>query len=149
MPQKRSLIIFIIISLVLIGVGFSLGLGYGYKIKGEEVAKFISSKIIGAEEISARGEVTKISDRALTLTAEGETLAIPIKDEAEIFLQVVSEEKLEEELEEGEEKEGEGQVITSKSVGFDEIKIGDFVDVFLGLGEKGFEGEKVTILLRK
>jgi len=110
---------------------------------------FISSKIIGAEEISARGEVTKISDRALTLTAEGETLAIPIKDEAEIFLQVVSEEKLEEELEEGEEKEGEGQVITSKSVGFDEIKIGDFVDVFLGLGEKGFEGEKVTILLRK
>lgn len=138
---------YVLIAIGVIG-GFillSLSFSYGYFLgqKGIEetkletsISNLLESKLVRDLRAVAEGEITKIVDRTLTLTSEGETLEIPIEEEAKIIAVVLKE-------------AAEGKVISpeSKEIEFKDIKIGDKVTVQINLNTDG-EVEGVTVVIK-
>ena len=83
-----------LIALGIIGGLILLGAGYSYGIftaqKGLEelqqaptgVSELLTSKVLRGLNASANGDITAISGRNLTLSAEGDTLIVLIRDDA-------------------------------------------------------------------
>jgi len=93
-----------------------------------------TSKVIKSQHALISGEATKISDRTLTLVANGDTLEIPIIEEAGVAILVL--EETEEEVK-----------VERREMEFKDIKVGDKVEVLVELKPDGyFEGINVTIL---
>jgi len=140
--MKKTILITIgIIILVLIigSIGYQIGLkgGLGLFFGGKsgrastEILALVKSKVVQSQWASARGQVTKIEDRTLTLTANGDKLAIPIKEEAELVGLV----------------KGEGGAPVPKEIEFKDIKVGDEVMVQIEITAEGqFAGGNVTVL---
>jgi len=89
------------------------------------------SKVIQSRWASARGEVTEIKDRTLTLVANGDSLTVPIREGAELIAMV---------------RKAEGAGSEPKEIEFKEIKVGDKIVVQMELISGNFEGKGVTVL---
>lgn len=139
--KKETLIAIVIIGgLILLGIGYSVGLSSGQKAVKEvkaPLAELLASKVIGSLTTIATGEVTEISDRSLTLSAEGDTLTILIRENAPIYRLVPPEEKTPK----------IPQPVVREEMNFEEIKVGDRVNIFCQLkADASLEGIEVIIL---
>jgi uncharacterized protein YpmB len=126
--------------LILILLGFVLGYWLNSQKKLEEsavekstIAKLESSKLVQSWIVTIYGKITEISGRDLTLTQQGETLAVSIKDNAKIssanFAQGISTSSGVEDIE------------------FDEVSIGDNVSIAVEVKKDGkLEGINLTVV---
>ena len=96
--QNKNLVVIIIV-LIIVGLGlvtaaYFTGVSSGILKnrpeiqKAEKVVKMLSSKTITL--IDSFGKVTKISDRTITLTQNGESLDINIEKDAPVYLYLAS-----------------------------------------------------------
>jgi len=141
--KKETLIPVIIIgSLILLGLGFIFGYSFEKKaiekLKAESPLVDLSkSKVINSLTIIASGEVKEISGRNLTLNAEGDDLTILIREDASINGLVASEEKVTD----------IPQPLARKEIKFEEIKVGDKVNITCQLKTDGsLEGTETIVL---
>ena len=141
MKKETLITIAVIGGLILLGIGFSLVLSSGQKAIKEvkaPLADLLESKVITGLITTASGEVTEISDRNLTLSKEGDTLTILIREDAPIYQEVLPEE----------ETPGVPRPVMREEIEFGEIKVGDQVDISCGLkADASLEGIEVTVLL--
>lgn len=143
MKKNILIVIAVIGGLILLGIGFSLGLSSGKKVmEGTKVeaplAGLLESKVIGSLDIVASGEVTEIADRNLTLSKEGDTLTILIREDAPIYREALPEETI----------TGAPQPVMREEIEFGEIKAGDRVSISCELKADGsLEGLDVTVSL--
>jgi hypothetical protein len=141
MKKENLIAIAIIGGLILLGIGFYLGLDLGKKAAKEvkvetPLANLLASKVIGSLTTIASGEVKEISGRNLTLSKEGDTLTISIREDAPIYRLVPPEEKT-----------ATPQPAVRKEIKFGEIKVGDQVSVSCQLkADATLEGVEVTVL---
>lgn len=138
--KKETLIAIVIIGgLILLGIGFSLGLSSGQKAIKEvkaPLAELLASKVIGSLTTIASGEVTEIAGRNLTLSKEGDTLTISIREDATIARLVPSAEVTE-----------VPQPVVREEIEFGEIKVGDQVSISCQLkADASLEGIEVIVL---
>jgi len=133
MPQKQ-LVLVIIGALILVGLASGFGYQLGQKSVGatpeNQLPTVLESKVTQKWSGLAVGVVTEISGRNLTLTKNGDSLTIPVLETAKIYF-AISEEL---------EKKPE-------SISFEEIKVGDEVNVGIATIENDLVGETVTILV--
>lgn len=139
MKKETLIAIAIIGGLILLGIGFSLGLNSGQKAIKEvkaPLADLLESKVISGLTTTASGEVTEIAGRNLTLSKEGDTLKILIKENATIARLVPPAEVTE-----------VPQPVAREEIKFEDIKAGDKVNVSCQLKAGGsLEGTEVTVL---
>lgn len=141
MKKENLIVIAVIGGIILLGLGFGLGLDWAQKeIKKAKVesplAVLLGSKVIGSIDAIASGEVKEISGRNLTLSKEGDTFTIPVSQEARIN-RIVPPKKISE----------PPQPTTVEEIGFEEIKIGDKVNIVCKLkADASLEGVDVTVL---
>jgi len=138
--KKETLIAIVIIGgLILLGIGYSVGLSSGQKAVKEvkaPLAELLASKVIGSLTTIASGEVTEIAGRNLTLSAEGDTLTIFIREDATIAHLVPSAEVTE-----------VPQPVVREEIEFGEIKVGDQVSISCQLkADASLEGIEVIVL---
>jgi hypothetical protein len=137
--QNKNLILVIIGGLILLGLGYSFGLSLGQKAIEETetpLADLLESKVIRGLNTTALGEVIEIAGRNLTLNSDGDTLTISIKENATIYRLVPPEEVTE-----------TPQPVEREEIEFEEIKVGDQVDIPCELKADGtLEGIDVTVL---
>lgn len=139
MKKEISIALIIIGGLIILGLGYSCGYFSGQKgveeIKVEEpLVSLLESKIIRDLTANASGEVTEISGRNLTLSEEGNTLTVAIKEEATINRLVLPTEEVTE-------------AAVGEEIEFGEIKVGDQVSIFCKLKADGsLEGTDVMVL---
>ena len=138
--KKENLIAIVIIGgLILLGIGYSVGLSSGQKAVKEvkaPLAELLASKVIGSLTTIASGEVTEIAGRNLTLSAEGDTLTIFIREDATIAHLVPSAEVTE-----------VPQPVVREEIEFGEIKVGDQVSISCQLkADASLEGIEVIVL---
>lgn len=133
------LILILLISSLSYQAGKKAGLMIGIKPGGEKASSapaassLTGSKVVQSQWASARGEVVEIKDRILTLTADGDSLAIPIKETAELITLV---------------KGAGGLGSEPKEIKIDDIKVGDEVTVQIEVTAEGqIQGGSVTVLL--
>jgi len=144
--KTNQIILIIIGGLILVGLFFVFGYQLGQKSvvqleqksveekMAEEktevvVPEFLTSKVVQKWHAVASGEVVEISGRTLTLRYKGDTLTIPISDAAKIYLLGAEEKK---------EK--------AESVRFEEIRVGNKVDISVAIVEGNLITEVVNIL---
>ena len=129
------LILILLISSFSYQLGKQAGLMIGAEQEEEEITPIIptleESKVIQSQWASARGEVTEIKDRALTLVANGDTLTVSVRENAELIAMI---------------RKAEGTGSDPKEIEFKEIKVGDKIVVQMELVEGNFEGRGVTVL---
>ena len=139
MKKEILIAIAIIGGLIILGLGFSLGLSWGLKAIKEvkaPLADLLESKVITSLITTASGEVAEISGRNLTLSKEGDTLKILIKEDATIARLVPPAEVTE-----------VPQPVAREEIEFGEIKVGDQVNVSCELkADSSLEGIDVTVL---
>jgi len=140
MKKTNLIIIAVIGGLILLGLGFSLGFSLGKKaMEGTKtpLAELLESKAITGLITTASGEVTEISGRNLTLSKEGDTLTISIREDAPIFQEVL-----------GEEVEAAPRPVMREAIEFGEIKVGDEINISCELkADASLEGIEVTVPL--
>lgn len=142
--MKKEILITIVVigGLVLLGVGFSLGLNLGKKaMEGTKVeaplADLLGSELIGNLTTAASGEVTEISGRNLTLSKDGDSLTISIREDAPLYRLSSPEEKATE----------VPQPVAREEIEFGEIKTGDTVSIFCQLkADASLEGIEIIVL---
>lgn len=136
--KKTALIIIGVIILIIAGLSYQIGIkgGLGLVLSGKtgkastEILALVKSKVVQSQWASARGQVTEIKDKTLTLTADGDKLAIPIKEEAGLINLI----------------RGEGGALVPEKIEFEDIKIGDEVTVQIEIIAGGqFAGGNVTV----
>ncbi len=139
--KKTNLILGIVIALILLGLSCSFSYFLGKKEVGEnkEACSFIdllSSRVINGLTTTASGEIASVGDRTLTLYRDGSTLAIPIQADALIYGLSVPEETASE----------TAQPVERKEIKFEELKVGDKVNVSCKLKSDGtLEGTSVIV----
>jgi len=139
--KKETLIAIVIIGgLILLGIGYSVGLSSGQtavKAVKAPLAELLASKVIGSLTTIASGEVTEIAGRNLTLSAEGDTLTIFIREDVPIYQEALPEETI----------TGAPRPVIREEIEFGEIKVGDQVDISCQLkADASLEGIEVIIL---
>jgi len=141
MKKNILIVIAVIGGLILLVIGFSLGLSLGQKGAQETkvekpLTDLLESEVISSLNTVASGEVTEISGQNLTLSKEGDTLTILIREDASINRLLPPEE----------ETAGVPQPMMVKEIEFGEIKTGDRVDITCELKADGsLEGTDVTV----
>jgi len=131
------LILILLISSFSYQLGKQAGLMIGVEQEEEEeelapiTPTLEESKVIQSQWASARGEVTEIKDRTLTLVANGDSLTVPVREGAELIAMI---------------RKDEGVGSEPKEIEFKEIKVGDRIVIQMELVEGNFEGRGVTVL---
>lgn len=143
MNRNNLIIIAVIGGLILLGLGYSYGLFTTQKGLKElqqaptALSELLASKVIRGLSTSATGDITAISGRSLTLTAEGDTLTILIREDAPIY-RLVPPEEIAIEI---------PQPVAREEITLGEIKVGDKVNISCQLKADGsLEGTEVTVL---
>ena len=128
----------VILILVIASLSYQIGTkgGLGLVFSGKtgkastEILALVKSKVVQSQWASARGRVTEIKDKTLTLTADEDSLTIPIKEGAELINLI----------------RGEGGALVPEKIEFKDIKIGDEVTVQIEIIAGGqFAGGNVTV----
>ncbi len=139
--KKINLILMIIGALILLGLGYSFGLSSGQKAIEETetpLTNLLESKVIGEINTVASGKVTEISGRNLTLNQKGDTFTLLISEKATINRLILITEIT-----------GVPQPATVEDIEFNDIQIGDQVEISCLLKADGsLEGKVVTVLER-
>ncbi len=141
MKKENLILIAVIGGVILLGIGFYLGLIYTQKqIEKTQIESplttLLASKVINGLKTIASGEVKEISSRNLTLSKDGDTLTVSIREDAPIYRIVPPEEVTE-----------IPQPIAREEIKFEEIKVGDKVSISCQLKtDATLEGNEVTIL---
>jgi len=140
---KKNLIVAIVISLILgIILGYFLGLKKSKQIILEKPQERLQEnnflipgrlKMIHDWTAVASGKITKISDRVLTLVANGNNLEIPITEGAKIIPFVP-----------GTPRE-EGEKEAPKEIEFKDLKIGNRVDVLITIKDSELKGFHIIV----
>ncbi len=139
--QKNNLIFLIIGGLILLGLGYGYGFLSGQKeIAGTKtegpLADLIESKVITRLNAFAFGDVTKISGQSLTLSNQEDTFTVLIKEEITINRLSSTEGETE-----------ASQAVETEEIEFEEIKIGDRVNIVCELKADGsLEGIEMVVL---
>lgn len=124
----------IIVLTIVLGFVFNYGQKLGEKTGRALILNLLESKVIRGVSVSASGEITEISGRFLTLSAEEDTLTVLIRDDAPIHRLIRSEEYQ------------PGQPVTREEIEFEAIKIGDQTGISCQLKADGtLEGRSITI----
>ena len=135
------IILFLLGGLALLTVG-----GYaGILIEAQKTApqleilskwqNLVESKVVSSSNIVVVGEVIKISDRKITLTSEGESLEIPIKEGVYVYTFDYSKTIGEEEV-----------LFKPKAINFEEINVGDIASIIIVINQAGeFEGVEIRV----
>jgi len=134
--NKIIIPIIIIGSLILLGIGFFLGFSFQTpqvapeqeetpQEEAPQILESISSKIISS--ITAMGKVTKISGDTITLTQGTENLSIRVKKGAKVSSFVTPTPV----------EQGETGAIEQKTVSFEDIKVGDSLNIGLEILSDG------------
>jgi len=130
--KKNQIILVIIGILILSGLVSSFSYRLGQKsIEAKKeivIPGFLTSRVIQGWSALALGKVTDVSGSTLILNQDNEALSIPISETAEIYLALA--------------KEKEKKPERAK---FEDIKIGDEVNVSITIKEGNIEGSTVTI----
>ena len=137
MKNKDLIPILLIIGMIIVlAVGFVAGILIQKQTTVPQLEKAL--KLIDLAEsdiiqsITAGGEVTKISDRTITLTIGEESLAVPIAEDAEIISFIPP--------------PIEGEPAQRKEINLTDIEVGSFLTVNLKiLPDGGFEGTTVFV----
>ena len=130
--NKANLTILILLGVILFLVGGGIGIFYQMQkdSSGDTVIKALSSKVIPS--IVAYGQVTEINGRNITIFYSGETLTVPIAQDAQVssFTQA------------------NGQTgSTQQQSSFNQIKKGDSINISIKVSSDGkLEGKMVIIL---
>jgi len=120
MSKKISLIIIILALIIGFGGGYLLGL---IQQKSEEgIITFPKTNIIQSWSAVAEGVVSEILNRTLTLTSNGDTLSIPVK-EGSIITRIIFNQEI--------------KTSETQEVNFEDIKIGDEVSISVELKPDG------------
>lgn len=141
MNRNNLIIIAVIGGIILLGLGFYSGLNYAQKQiekakTSSPLANLLTSKVIGGLNTTAFGEITEISGRNITLSNEGDALTISIKEDATIFRLLPPEGSAE-----------TPQPATREEIEFEEIKVGDQVNISCQLkADETLEGVDVMVL---
>ena len=134
--KKNQIILIIIGVLVLIGFvsSFSYWLGQrSVEVKSETLtASPLESKVIQNWKALAVGKVIEMSGSNLTLSSNEESLTIPVSEKADIkSIDVKNQEK------------------SIKEISFEEIKIGNEVNIEIGIDKNGkIWAYSITVLLK-
>ena len=132
--RKTQMALIIIGALILVGIASVFSYQLGQKSVGvtpeNQFPNVLESKVTQKWSGLATGVVTEISGRNLTLTKNGDSLTISILETAKVYFAIP------EELEKKPE-----------SVSFEEIKVGDEVNIGIAAVENNLVGETVTILV--
>lgn len=115
-----------------------VGIAAGFLIKGQmdtpkiekadAVVKVMSSNLIPS--LTVYGEVKEISGRNITLSYVGDTLTVPIKDDAKILA-----------------IQNDDPAGAAKEVTLGDVKVGDFLNITLVVSREGIvEGTQVLII---
>jgi hypothetical protein len=133
--NKSNLIILVIIGIVFFIVGGGLGIFYqtqkdASQINGAKSIKALSSKVIPS--IVAYGKVTDINGRDITIFYNGESLTIPVSQDAQV----------------SSFSQANGQTgSTQQKTSFDQIKKGNYINISIKvLPDGNIEGNMVIIL---
>ena len=132
--KKNQIILIIVGVLILIGLASSFSYWLGQKsveVKSEIAAPNpLESKVIQNWSANAVGEVTGIINHNLTLSQDGEIFTITLLEKAGICSMYI--------------EEGERKI---EDIQFEDIKIGDRVNITLGVDSEGnMVGNFVTVL---
>ncbi len=137
--KKPILIVLISVGIIIVlTIVLSFVFNYGQKL-GEKTGRalilnLLESKVTRGLSVGVSGEITEISDRTLTLSAEEDTLTVLIRDDAPIHRLIRSEEYQ------------PGQPVTREEIEFEAIKIGDWIGISCELKADGtLEGIGITI----
>ncbi|MBX4201189.1 hypothetical protein KW786_03645 [Candidatus Parcubacteria bacterium] len=148
--ETRNVIISLIVGLLVLAAGFLGGMFWGgmgspaeivspdsdQQPGTSQVVKDLSSKVIPS--IAAYGKVSKIENRNLTLNYEGDTVIIPVRNDAKIYSFVSSASGT---------ATKPNTVPSSKEITFQEVKMDDNVSVNVKVLENGtLEGFSVVVL---
>lgn len=147
MKIKENLLILVIPFLTLI---IGLGLGSLISLQGPErtalqprqgedrllVEDLANSEVISSLYGSASGKITEISDSSLTLERAGGTFTIPIEEGVEVKRWVVPEKG------QGEARE---EPWKSQQAKFEEIKVGDKVNILIDLRSGEIRAQQIII----
>ena len=127
----------LIIIVGLVGLIFGAVVGYSFSLPSTESQPSVvekealfSSKVIISQNINASGEISEISGRVITLTAEKDTLKITVSEEANLGVYVRT-----------------GDKVELEKIEFTDIKVGDKVNVVATLDAGGeINGVNVVVL---
>jgi len=140
--KKNVLIVVVLIGgIVLGGLGFYCGLSYANnkvsQIKVESpLASLFSSKVISGLTAVAVGQIKEISGRNLVLTVDGSDLTVFIKEDAPIGRLLPTKENT-----------NIPQPMTREDIKFEDMKVGDQVNIFCNLKtDLSLEGSNINIL---
>jgi len=129
--EKNTILILVVLGIIIFGVGFVISStmkkapACNCPNCSETLACLLNSKLTGSWSGFAKGEVKEISGRDLTLTSESETINISLLETAGVQI-----------LEEGKRTEAK----------FEDIKVGQKVEIQFLVIDKKFLGSVVTIL---
>ncbi len=134
MGKKEQLAISIIAGILIFALGIGLGIIYQAQnkaqIKKNEAVKSLSSKTISS--LTAYGKVSKIEGKNITLSSLGDNLAVPMADSAKVYS--------------FNDNSGNNSA-PQKAVSFEDIKVGDSVNITMKLLQDGqMQGLMVVIL---
>jgi len=140
--KKTILFVFAIVGgVVLLSLGFYSG---SYWVKqqalkvGSEpsVANLLNSKVINGLTAVANGQIKEVSGRNLIIAANGETLSVSVKDDADIGRLLPTKENT-----------NIPQPMAREDIKFEEMKVGDQVNIFCNLKtDLSLEGSNITVL---
>lgn len=143
--MSKVFLTFIILVLAVIFLAVGFGAGIFYQQKKDEIKlgaivswqNLLNSKVTSASKIYATGEITKISGRTLTITANGESLDIPVSSNAKIVEYILS----------GSQQNSNSIVPVQREINLSSITIGNRVNVELQIGsDSQFSGIVVTVI---
>ena len=136
--KKITLTLIIIGALILISLISSFSYQLGKKqikaVSVPEVTLLEKSKVIQSQRATAQGEVKeiKLAERSITLAAEGDTLSIPIGEDAQVIALILS------------KKDSPPE---PKEIELKDVKVGDRVSIQIEILPAGkFEGRSVSVL---
>lgn len=139
--QKK--IFFSIIILILLISSFSFGcwlkeqkLNNQDALEKSTIAKLEASKFVQSWIVTVYGKVEQVSERNLTLSKEGETLVVPIKEGAKVSSVYF--------------QEGSSASSDIQDIAFEDIQIGDSVTIAVQVDKSGdMEGINLAIIKSK
>lgn len=143
--MNKVFLTFIILILAVIFLAVGFGAGVFYQQKKDEIKlgaivswqNLLNSKVTSASKIYATGEVTKISGRMLTLTSNGESLDVPVSNNAKIVEYILS----------GSQQNSNSTVPAQREINISSITIGNRANIELQIGSDGqFSGVVVTVI---
>jgi len=134
--SQKILVGILVLAVLICASGFLFSNNAQPQLSKSAFEKLAESSVISSWVASAYGEVVSVGQNTVTLNSNGQTLEIPIKNDAQINLVTIL------------EKPQEGVSVKTKSdpIRFSDITLGQKVSIMLSVKTDGtFEGTNVSV----